>query len=242
MTTKRYNNNSILTFGDVHEPFSHPDAMVFLSAVADKYGPDRVVHLGDQTDSYIFSHYSKALEADNVPTEVKQMREGTNKLAELFNDMEIMDSNHDSRLYRKAKSAGISRELIVPYATFLGVDDYNWKWHSDLTLTVDSNREQIYFAHTRTGTTLSLAKHIGMNAVTGHHHTRFGVDYYRSPSGIRWAVDTGCLISDKGHAFSYNAASAIRPVRGCCVILNGIPHAIPMYTKKSGVRWNGKVA
>ena len=238
---KRIPNDVIMGFSDTHYPYQHKDTLAFLCAVRDKYSPDRVVCLGDVSDSYTFSHYAKDPRSASAPRELREMRKGVTALAKEFPKVDVMMSNHDDRLYRKAKAAGIPRELVVPYAQFLGVEDYDWNWHADLVLTVNSTREQIYFAHTRTGATLPLAQKIGISACTGHIHTKSGIAYYRGPTKVIWGLDSGCLISDKGHAYAYQKASAVRPVRSVFIIDKGHPRIIPMMTKGKSERWNKEV-
>lgn len=236
---KRYTNNCILTISDTHFPFHHQDVFDFLDAVRSEYNLDRVVHLGDISDSYCFSNYAKALEADNVPDEIKKMRAAAVQLAEMFPDMLVCQSNHDDRLYRKAKAAGIPRELVLPYKKFLGVEKYNWTWKPDVTLTVDSTRQKIYFCHTKGSSAVFLAKQVGMSVIMGHHHSKSSLTYIRTPTQIYFAADCGCLISDKGHAFVYNQAQIVRPMRSVVIIKEGKPELIPLITR--GDRWIGKI-
>ena len=45
-------NRCILIISDTHCPYHHEDLIPFLTAIKKKYKPDRVVHIGDETDKH----------------------------------------------------------------------------------------------------------------------------------------------------------------------------------------------
>lgn len=237
---KRFMNNRILVMSDDHAPFHHQDALAFLGALKSEINPDRVVHLGDLMDSYIFSRYPKDPGAMNANDELKRLRKYTSKLKELFPQLLITESNHDSRLWDRARVAGIPKGLIIPYLTLLGADDVDWKLKRDYTLTVDSTREQVYFCHYRIKNVIDLAKMVGCHAVQGHTHTSMGINEIATPNRPLWGMQVGSLISDSKYAFAYNKQQLVRPVLGCGIIIEGVPNLVRMRTKKSG-RWDGKL-
>lgn len=236
---KFYKNRNVLLFGDTHYPFHHPDAFAFLRAVKKKYDPDRVFHLGDLSDQYVFSSYTKIPQADNVPTELKKTRKAIKELHSIFPQLSILESNHDDRLYRRGRINGIPRELILPYKDIIGASDYQWRWVSDVTIRL-SDKKHLYLTHVKSGTAISVAKMLGMNVAMAHHHTKFSINYYTTPLSSYWGVDIGCLINDDRYAFAYNKQSIIRPVLGCCLIKNGSPLLIPMKLMRNN-RWTKKL-
>lgn len=221
---KRYTNNVVLAFGDSHFPYEHKDAFNFLEYIKKKYDPDRVIHMGDLFDIYSVSSYP--VDPDHPDTwdqEIRQARKKAERLAELFPEMDIMESNHDDRIYKKARLAGIPREALVSYRKIVGAPD-GWTWHPDLSITVDSTREQLYFAHTKTGGSLNLAKDLNCTSFLGHAHSKFGATAFRpSKNKVIWGVDVGCLVSDKGAPYAYNKGDRGRPITGCCIVINGTP-------------------
>lgn len=226
---KRYSNNVVLAFGDTHFPYSHRHTIEFLGDVASQFNPDRVVHLGDLLDIYSVSSYPKDPDhPDSWTKELKNGRKEVKKLAKLFPKMDVMESNHDDRAYKKSRISGIPREFIVSYNKVVDAPD-GWKWHRDLTITVDSTREKLHFVHTKTGGSFFLAKDLGHTAVIGHHHTKFGATAFKpSAKKMLWGVDAGCLVSDEGSPFEYNKGQRGRPQQGCCVIVNGVPQMVPL--------------
>ena len=225
---KRRNNDIILAFGDTHFPYCHPRTFEFLATVVELYPDiDRVVHMGDLLDQYCFSSYPKAPNHDTPNAEIEAAKRCVKQLAKMFPHMEIMASNHDDRLYKKGTHAGIPKEILLPYEELIG-SPRGWRWHKDLTLTVDSTREKVHFRHTTSELTLNAAKSLGCTTVLGHSHNRFGVQAVKGPARMVYGVDTGCLISDKGSPYAYNKGSVTRPIHGCVLIVRGVPFLMPM--------------
>jgi hypothetical protein len=226
---KRYDNEVILAFGDTHFPYHDHRVFDFLNHVDSVYKPDRVIHMGDVLDIYSVSDYPK--DADHPHTwkdEIQKARECVKTLAQIFPDLEVMSSNHDDRVYKKSRVSGIPREFMIKYEDVLGAPP-TWKWYPHLTLTVDSSRRQIFFAHTKTGGALRTAQDIGKTCVLGHNHCRFGAEAFKPTNKkIIWGVDAGCLVSDKGAPYSYNKNDRGRPIKGCVVLVGGVPNLIPL--------------
>lgn len=220
--TKAYKNDHILIISDTHFPYNHKGVFNFLKNLKDTCQPERVFHLGDLTDQYMFSSYPKIPEADGVSTELRKVRQCVERLGELFPDMIIMSSNHDDRVYKKSRLGGIPKELLLPYKSLIGADKFNWRWVEDYIIRLP-NKQHLYMCHTKAGKAANMSKLLGMNVAVGHHHSEFGVAYHGTPLGTRWGVDCGCLIGDDHYAFAYNKQSLIRPVLGCVRVYNSTP-------------------
>lgn len=226
---KRHKNNIVLVWGDLHAPYQHKNALEFLADMASQVRPDRIVCLGDLLDMYSVSSYPKDINhKDSWSKEIKEGRKIVKQVGELFPDMIVMSSNHDDRTAKKAGIGGIPREFLVPYRTVVDAPD-TWKWKDTLTLTVDSTREKLCFAHTLTGGAYAAAKDYGATTVIGHHHSKFSAVGFKSLAGnLIFGVDAGCLISDKGSPFKYNKMDRSRPIQGCVVISEGRPNLLPL--------------
>ena len=220
---KRYTNDVILAFGDTHFPYEHKHTLEFLADIKSTYKPDRVVHTGDVLDVYSVSSYPTDIDhPDSWTQEIKKARKQLAELYKLFPDVEVLESNHDDRAYKKSRVAGIPREYLVPFKDIIGAPE-GWRWHDQLNLTVDSTREKIHFRHTVTGGALIAAKDLARTVVIGHHHTKFGATAFKAKNKTVWGVDAGCLVSDKGSPFKYNKGDRGRPIQGCVVIIEGKP-------------------
>jgi predicted phosphodiesterase len=224
---------------DTHLPYMHPDALAFLSKVKEVVKPERTFHVGDLTDQYVFSSYPKTPEADGVGQEMRRVWASVKKLGSLFPDLVIVSSNHDDRVYKRSRTAGIPKEMVIPYKDLIKATKFNWRWVNDYTLRL-SNKQHLYITHTKGENTLALAKAVAMNVVVGHHHNKHGINWFSTPLQSLFAIDTGCLIEDSSYAFAYNKMSIIRPMLGCAAICNGKPYLFTMNLNKAG-RWNGLI-
>jgi len=225
---KRYSNEIILAYGDLHLPYCHRDSLEFLQSVKDRFNPDRVINMGDLMDFYSVSEYPKSIDhKDSWPVELKKARKMIAELAEIFPEQTLLSSNHCDRPYKKSRVAGVPREFMVPYTEIIG-SPAGWKIKKEVRLTVDSTRTKFLFSHTLNGGALPAAKTLGVSVVLGHSHTKHGASAFNNGENLIWGVDVGCLISDEGAPYAYNRTQLGRPIRGCCIILDGVPHMIPM--------------
>jgi len=225
---KRFNNNVILFVSDFHAPYHHHKTLDFLSRIKDQFRPDRIVHGGDHADCYSVSDYPKSLEhPDTWTTELKGIRKFTKDLAEIFPDIEMLESNHDSRLYKKARVAGVPRECLVKYLDMINAPP-GWRLHSQLDLTVDADRSSWKFVHTINNGAFGAAKNLGVSVCSGHHHSKSGFQSFNNGKKVIYGVDSGSFISDKGHPYSYNKLDIGRPIRSCVIIIEGKPQMIMM--------------
>lgn len=227
--------SDFLFFSDPHFPFHHVDTFDFLDWVYSKHNPRKVGCGGDLTDSYCFSRYPKDPEQISCSAEFDQVREAVDTLSIVFPDLDIVDSNHDARLWNRATLNGIPRRLVRPYLEVIGAPK-GWALHDDLTWK-DSTGAMWYISHQPHGTTQSYARAHGMNTAVGHNHSNFGASLVTTPGKSFWAVDIGCLIGDDRIAFGYSKNSVRRPSRGCVVVKGGVPHLIPMVTDPYTGRW-----
>lgn len=231
-------NSSVLTISDTHFPYNHPDVVAFLKALKEKYRPDRVVHIGDEVDFHAISFHDSNPDllspGDELQTSINRMK----PLYDLFPKMDLVESNHGSLVYRKAKHHGIPAKALRTYRDILSAPR-GWNWHFDLTLRL-SNGSYCYFHHGKSSNGLRLSQSMGMNVVQGHFHESFGVQYWGNPLGLFWSMQIGCLIERDTFAFEYCKNNLKRPVIGTGVIINGHPKLEPMVLTNSG-RWTGKL-
>jgi len=225
---KRLENNIVLAFGDTHFPYHHKYALEFLADLKSSFNPDRVIHMGDILDVYSVSSYPTDIDhPDSWSQEIKKARKVLKDVYKLFPDVDVLESNHDDRAYKKSRVSGIPREFLIAFKNLIDAPA-GWKWHKDLSITVDSTREQLFFAHTKTGGSLVCAQDKGCTSALGHSHTKFGAHCFKPHKKNLWGVDTGCLISDRGSPFKYNKGDRGRPIQGAVIFIEGIPRAIPL--------------
>ena len=233
-------NKRILVISDTHTPFQHPDTLKFLQAIKDKYNPDRVVHIGDEIDSHAMSFWPSDPDCFSAGDELIRAREVIWQMEELYPKVDVIESNHGSLWYRKAKHHGIPREVIRTYEEILFPKrKTGWKWHYDLTLRLP-NGQPCYFHHGKSANNLLASQKLGMSFVQGHYHGKFNVQYWGNSERLNWSMNVGCLIDDKALAFEYNKTTMDRPVIGCGLIVDSQPRLLPLVMKSNG-RWNGRL-
>ena len=150
------------------------------------------------------------------------------EIYEMFPVMQILDSNHGSLIWRKAKEHGIPRHYIKSYNDVLGVGQ-GWSWHDDLVLDLPDG-QKVYVHHGKSSEAIKTSQAMSMSHVCGHYHNSFGVKYWANPQGLFWAMNSGCLIADESLAFAYNSVNLHRPIIGTCLIIDGVPilEAMPL--------------
>lgn len=230
----------ILHIPDQHAPYQHPDALKFLQAVQGKFPIDLVVNAGDELDFHAMSFHDSDPNLDSAGRELEQGKKWLHKLAKVFPEQLICDSNHGSMTFRRAKAHGLPVQLIRTYRDVVfphgGGDGWSWaeSWR------VKTPMGDVLFKHQASGAILIDAAHNACNLVVGHHHGNFSVEYTASSAHLYWGVYGGCLIDKDAYAFAYGKHSLRKPVLGCTIIIDGRPTLIPMVLNRKG-RWNGSL-
>jgi hypothetical protein len=235
---RRSSNEVILCISDMHHPFSHPDTIKFLAAIKKAYSPNKIVCIGDEVDFHSISFHNSSPELLSPSDELLKAIEYLQPLYKLFPVMSIIESNHGALVYRKASHHMLPRKVFRDYGEILD-SPKGWTWHRDLTLRM-ANGQDVFFTHGMKANVSLLSKNMSMNAVQGHFHSKFKVEYWANPRGMYWGLQLGCLIDDQSYAFTYNNTTMERPIIGTGIIINGHPKLLPMDLDKNG-RWSGKL-
>ena len=230
-------NKTILVISDVHAPYEHRDTIPFLAAIKEKYQPDRVICIGDEVDSHALSFHDSDPNLASAGEELKKAREVIWKIEELYPKVLVMESNHGSLAYRKAKVAGIPKEMLRPYEDILMTQ--KWKWVFEHTETLP-NKQPCYFHHGRSANSLTYGLSQGMSAVSGHYHEKFNIQFWGNSERLNFGMSVGCLVDDHSLAFAYNNSNLKRPIVGVGMIIDSQPRLIPMVLNRKG-RWNKRL-
>jgi hypothetical protein len=224
----KHDNSRILFISDMHIPYHHPNTIPFLKSLKERYNPTRVICLGDELDKHALSFHDSDPDLMSAGDELSASLPVIAELKELFPKMDIIDSNHGSMIYRKAKHHGLPRRYIRSYNEVLGVDE-GWIWHNDLTITLPDG-QQVYIHHGKSSDAIKTSQAMSMSHVCGHFHESFGVKYWANPNGLFWAMNAGCLINDKSLAYAYNNSNLKRPIIGTGLVIDGVPvlEAMPL--------------
>lgn len=228
----------VMVVGDLHAPYTHPDAMEFLKHIRDSYGPDIVIQMGDETDGHAISFHDSDPNLDSAGVELEKAKVVLEQLHELFPNLLLCDSNHGSLVYRRAKAHGLPVQFIKKYRDILfpqhGAD--GWSWADAWVLQTPLGA--VRFQHQVSGDFMLNASHERTSIVLGHEHGRFEVQYAASSAALYFGAYAGCLIDKASMAFAYGKLHRKKPIMGCMVITDGNPQLIPMLMNRNG-RWVG---
>ena len=224
----------ILVISDLHAPFQHKDSLKFLKSIKKKYKPDLIVNIGDEISGHTISFHQHDPDIGFSPSsELEAAMEFLDELEDLFPEMEVLDSNHGSLVYRRGKHAGLPRHVLKDYAEVL--DKKRWRWHKHLIV-----NDNIYFTHGKSKAKNALSKSVGMSVVQGHYHNSQEITYWRNAMGQRFfSMIVGCMIDNHALDFNYNKTNLDDVLLGHGIIIDGIPRLLPMDTDEHG-NWNGK--
>lgn len=214
-------NSSVLIISDMHIPYQHKDTLDFLSDLKAKYKPTRIICMGDELDHHALSFHDSDPDLRSAGDELEMARKTIASLHKLFPKMALLDSNHGSLVYRKAKHHGIPRSCIRSYQEVLGVDE-GWQWVNDLIITLPEG-DKVYFCHGKSQRGVQLSQNMGMSVVQGHFHSEFNIHYWSNPLQHFFSMQVGCLVDDASLAMAYNKLTLKRPILGVGLIVDGKP-------------------
>ena len=227
----------ILVFGDMHIPYNRDGSIEFLKAVNDKYKPTKIICTGDEVDNHAMSFHDTDPNNPNSGEELESSIAHLQELYELFTKVDLVDSNHGSMVFRKAKVGGIPLKYLKSMRDILEAPK-GWAWHKDYLYTM-INGQDLFVTHGLKKNSLRLAEQYGCCVIQGHYHEDSSIQYSSSPRQLIWGCSAGCLVDDKSLAFEYNKTNMKRPILSCVVVTNGIPQIIPMIIKDG--KWIGKI-
>jgi hypothetical protein len=216
----------VLVIPDLQVPFHHPYSLTFLKRVRDEFKTDKVICVGDEADAAALSKYPKDPDGMSAGAELRKARRALKPFYKEFPDVQVCNSNHQQRLYKRAFEAGIPRELIVGYREYLAAPaGWCWQdgWSCDGVLYEHGDRASGYGA----GLKLIDANH--RSTVYGHHHSTAGLGYVRKGSLTLFWMNVGCLIDEDSYAMSYTKMHRTKPILSCGVVIDGVPQLVPMH-------------
>lgn len=230
--------NRILVVGDLHAPYTHPDAIRFLHHVRGTYNPDMVIQMGDETDGHAISFHDSDPNLDSAGVELEKAKLVLEEVHELFPNLLVCDSNHGSLVYRRAKAHGLPVQFIKKYRDILFPEHGapGWSWADAWVLNTPLGA--VRFQHQVSGDFMLNASHERTSLVLGHEHGRFEVQYAASSAALYFGAYAGCLIDKQSMAFAYGKLHRKKPILGVLVITDGCPQLIPMLLNSDG-RWVG---
>lgn len=227
--------HNVLVLGDLHEPFSHPDAFEFVSAVNKKVGPTRIACAGDEADMHCLSRFDKDPDGFSAGDELKEAVKKLHRWYKLFPKVDVCKSNHTDRPFRAAYRSGLPAAYIRSYREFLEAPT-GWNWFDHFE--IDGVRYEHGEGFSGRNGAINAALGNMRPTVIGHIHSFAGVQYAANPRHLIFGFNVGCLIDKDAYAFAYGKAMKNKPIIGVGVVERGIPRFVPMPLSKHG-RWTG---
>lgn len=227
----------ILVISDTQFPFQHKDTFSFLKAVAKKYKPTEIVHIGDEVDLSAMSDFDHDPDGYSAGDELKKALVEMRKLYKLFPKAKVCISNHTARPFRKAFKHGIPKAFLRDYHEFMEAPE-GWKWADNWV--IDGVVYEHGIGHSGVNGALKAALGNMQSTVIGHLHAFAGISYSANPRHLIFGFNVGCLIDKDAYAFAYGKYHKVKPIIGCGIVDKGIPMFVPMQLDSNG-RWNGKL-
>lgn len=231
---------NVLVIPDLHVPFEHPDALVFILAVDKQWfiGQNRiVVCLGDEIDSHSISRHMPDPDGRSPKDEFEEAKHRLRDWYVAFPQVRICTSNHTMRPWKRAYESGLPQQFMKNINEVFEAPE-QWIWGDRWVF------NGVCYEHGENVSgpmgALNAAKDNHAPTVIGHLHTFGGVIHSDHFNGKIWGMNAGCLIDPNRYAFHYAKTLRKKPTLGCGIIKNGNPYFVPMLTGTDG-RWLGAI-
>jgi hypothetical protein len=189
----------VLIISDLHHPWAVDDWFEFLKNLSDKRKYDIIISIGDEVDGHGISFHENELGMPTASKELEMAQECMMLMATLFPKMYILNSNHGSLIFRKAKFNGIPYAFLKPLNELYGTPLY--EWHDEILL--KTNQGRTYLCHGKSSAYGRLAINLGCNAIQGHFHSKAEITYHKTIFGMKYNAFVGCLADRDKLAFTY---------------------------------------
>jgi len=214
----------VLIIGDTHCPAMHPKYVGFLKGVEKKYNCNRVVHIGDLVDWNAISYHEKDPEMPSAKEEYRRARLQVGRLYRAFPRVDYLMGNHSDLPARKAKTAGLIEDLMMPFKAVWGIEGWNiHRRYADLII------DGVIYRHGdkgKAGARLAAfrnADNMHRSVVQGHLHTQCGFEFGANDDRAFFGMQVGCGVLPNHPNMNYAKVYSNRPILACGVVINGEP-------------------
>lgn len=229
--------NNVLAVSDMQIPFHHPDTFDFLDVVHKRFAINKVVSIGDSVDFCGISDYGSDPDGMSAGDEYKRSLKYLREFYQIFPEGVEVESNHNSRVFRKAFSSGLPKSMVRSYEEIMQMPK---GWRMVESIDIDGIHYEHGDAHGGQYAARNAAIINRRSTVIGHHHSFAGIHYISNNDEMIWGFNVGCLIDFEAYAFHYAKKSKFKPTLGTGVIIKGVPHFVPLILNKKN-RWIGKL-
>lgn len=211
----------VLVIGDTHCPAMRAGYVNFLKSVADQYGVDRIVHIGDLVDWASISYHEKHPTLKDPRNEFKRAKRQVQQLAKAFPRVDWMIGNHDALPSRQMVTAGLDYETLMKPQDEIW--EIGWKVHERFSkLEIDG----VVYSHGDSGrggidAAFRQCQDNFRSTVIGHFHGQAGVKWFANEHSRVFGLSVGCGVDQEALAFEYGRKFSRKPFLGCGVVLGG---------------------
>jgi metallophosphoesterase superfamily enzyme len=216
----------VLIIGDTHLPYELEGYLEFCKSVKKQYRCHRVIHIGDFIDHHALSFHDSEPMLQGVTGEFESSYERASEWYKAFPKATLIQGNHDRIPARQLRKIGMEPSIFMkPLAEIYGLPS-GWDVRDSVVI------DDVLYHHGETaGGVNGFRKDAETRmrcTVTGHNHSNFGVSYTATDQELVWGLAVGCGVNQRHMAFAYGRHFAKKPVIGCGVVIDGVPHAVPM--------------
>jgi len=210
----------VLVIGDVHAPATHPGYLQFCLDIYEQWNCNKVVFIGDVLDYHAISFHEKELDSPNPVDEVDLAIEAVAEWYSHFPNADVTIGNHDERVHRKARSAGVPDMFIKSYQDVYQTP--KWRWTYDVVI------DDVRYFHGTGCSGIQPARLTAissmMSTVLGHVHSVAGVHWVAGPRGRVFGMDVGCGVDVEHPAMRYGSNMRHKPILAAGVVVDGTPY------------------
>lgn len=221
----------ILELPDLHVPFTDMKRIEEVYKFNRHYKADLVLNSGDFHDMYFASKFLKSPDSMSAKEEIRAAKVQIDQIHKWFPKMRILRGNHEDRLLKRSKEAGIPSGLIKQIWQHPLIGGIPKGWHQ-LT-TQGEKHDGIFFTHGWLSTRKKHAVELGCNVSIGHLHSELGIDFVKRhvTSGENEIVReqffvtcVGVIADTKALVFEYGQEHLDKWAQGFGYFTNGKPH------------------
>lgn len=204
-----------LIIGDLHAPFIRQGYLEWCRTQQERWGcEEEVIMIGDIVDLHACAQWEADPDGMSAGAELDATREALAKVYAMFPKALVTYGNHDLRIARKAKSAGLPSQFIKTLAEIYDAPP-TWTFGHDFLL------DNVKYTHGGAGGNAErVTAHSRISTVQGHLHTQAGMGWSVSERDELFFCQTGCGVDDKAYAFAYSKPYPKKSVIGCAVVLD----------------------
>jgi metallophosphoesterase superfamily enzyme len=215
--TKKLDPHNVLAIGDPHEPYTEPGYIEFCKDVKFRYNCGTVIIMGDLVDSYQISLRDLDPNAKSPRDEIIQARENLKAWFKAFPTAKLVLGNHDLRVYKLARKAGIPDVCMRPFKEIWNLPE---RWEVSNQFIIDNVLYHHGFSATKNAA-ITSAIYNRMSVVQGHGHTTATIAYSASEIDRIFGMSVGCGFDRKAIAAAYQIGFKEKPIVSCGTVEYG---------------------